>query len=156
MATLATDIKTNYPLPAYNYRVEIAGTSCAFSEVSGLTIQYETTTYKQSPTDSGKAGPVTMYMPSQPAMTTISLKRGLINNGSVRTLYEWIAGMAVNVIEKKDIFVRLLDETGVPILSWKILNAFPKQLDAPTFSASSNDVAIESMTLIADGVTLEK
>jgi phage tail-like protein len=61
----------------------------------------------------------------------------------------------VNVIEKKDIFVRLLDEAGQPVLSWKVLNAFPKQLDAPTFTANSNEVAIEAMTLMADGVVLE-
>lgn len=155
MATLPTDIKTNYPLPAYNYRVEIAGRNYAFSDVSGLNIQFETTTYKQSPTENGKAGPVIMYMPAQRQPATISLKRGIINNTDIRALYSWISQTQVNVIEKKDIFVRLLDEAGEPVLSWKILNAFPKQLDAPTFTANSNEVAIESMTLMADAVVLE-
>jgi phage tail-like protein len=39
-------------------------------------------------------------------------------------------------------------------VSWKVINAFPTKLDAPTFSASSNDVAIESMELMADGVAV--
>ena len=155
MATLPSDIKTNYPLPAYNYRVEIAGKNYAFSDVSGLSIQIETTTYKQSPTENGKAGPSIMYMPAQRQPATISLKRGLINNSDIRALYSWISQTQVNVIEKKDIFVRLLDEAGEPVLSWKVLNAFPKQLDAPTFTANSNEVAIESMTLMADAVVLE-
>ncbi|HRI69570.1 MAG TPA: phage tail protein [Polyangium sp.] len=156
MATAAKDIKTNYPLPAYNYRVEIDGTSYAFSEVSGLSIQIEITTYKQSQTENGMAGPTVMHMPAQKQPATISLKRGIINNSDIRYLYEWISATQINVIDKKDIFVRLLDEAGAPVLSWKVRNAFPKQLDAPTFTANSNEVAIESMTLQADGVELAK
>jgi phage tail-like protein len=155
MATNPNDIKTGYPLPAYNYRVEIGGKNYAFSDVSGLSIQIETHTYKQSPVENGKAGPVILHMPAQRQPATISLKRGLINNSDIRALYTWIAQTQVNVIEKKDIFVRLLDEAGQPVLSWKVLNAFPKQLDAPTFTANSNEVAIEAMTLMADGVVLE-
>ena len=38
MATTPATILTEYPLPVYNYRVEIGGESIAFSEVSGMTI----------------------------------------------------------------------------------------------------------------------
>ena len=44
MPLTTDDIRTDYPLPIYNYRVEIGGTAVAFSEVSGLSIGYETTT----------------------------------------------------------------------------------------------------------------
>ncbi len=60
------------------------------------------------------------------------------------------------VAEKKDVVVRLCDEGGHTVLSWSISNAFPTQLDAPTFSATSNDAAIETMTLMADGVTISE
>jgi len=52
--------------------------------------------------------------------------------------------------------VRLLDESGDPVISWKVINAFPTKLDAPTFDANSNDAAIESMELMADGVFIEE
>ena len=42
------------------------------------------------------------------------------------------------------------------MISWKVLNAFPTKLDAPTFTASSNDAAVESMELMADGILIEK
>ena len=57
MALSKDDIRTAYPLPVYNYRVEIAGAAVAFSEVSGLSIAYETSTYKESPTAAGAPGP---------------------------------------------------------------------------------------------------
>lgn len=156
MALTAEDIKTAYPLPVYNYRVEIGPDSIAFSEVSGLSIGYETTTYKESPTGSGSPGPRVMHMPAQATPTNISLKKGVVRGTSVRALYEWIATTTINQIEKKDIFVRLLDEAGDPVISWKVLNAFPTKLDAPTFDASSNDAAVESMELMADGIMMEE
>jgi hypothetical protein len=41
MVTTPATIRTEYPLPVYNYRVEIGGESIAFSEVSGLTFGYD-------------------------------------------------------------------------------------------------------------------
>ena len=40
MPTSTQDIRTEYPLPVYNYRVEIGPDAVAFSEVSGLNIAY--------------------------------------------------------------------------------------------------------------------
>ena len=48
MATNREAIKSNYPLPVYNYRVEIDGKAMSFSEVSGLNMAYETKAYKES------------------------------------------------------------------------------------------------------------
>jgi phage tail-like protein len=156
MAMTSTEIKTLYPLPVYNYKVEIDGVAIAFSEVSGLTIQYEVTTFKQSPTESGKVGPTVLHMPAQASPTNISLKKGMVRGSSIATLYKWISGIRINQIQKKDIYVRLMDESGAAVISWKVINAFPTKLDAPTFDANSNDVAVESMELRADDILIEE
>ena len=153
MAMTKDEIKTAYPLSVYNYKVEIGSDTIAFSEVSGLNIQVETITYKESPTD-GKAGPHVMYMPGQAAAAKVTLKKGVVRGGSVTTFFAWINSIQVNQVDKKDIFVRLCDEQGNAVISWKVINAFPTQLDAPTFDAKANDVAIETMQLMADGVTI--
>lgn len=156
MAVTKQTIKTDYPLPVYNYRVEIGGEAVAFSEVSGLSIGYETTTYKESPIAGGSPGPRTMYMPAQRTQPTITLKKGLVRQVSIKALYDWIKTVQINQIEKKDVFVRLCDEKGDAVISWKVSNAFPTKLDAPSFSATSNDASIESMELKADFITLEE
>ena len=156
MAVTAEDIKTAYPLPVYNYKVEIGGESVAFSEVSGLSIGYETTTYKESPVESGAPGPRIFYMPAQIAPVNVSLKKGLVKGVSVPVLYDWIKNTQTNQVEKKDVIVRLCDEGGDAVISWKVLNAFPTKLDAPSFTADSNDVAVESMELMADRVEMEE
>ena len=154
MALTKDQIKTTYPLPVYNYRVEIDGQTVGFSEVSGLSVAYETATYVESPTTG--SGPRWMYMPGQSKSATVTLKKGVVTGVSVATLFGWINSIELNRVDKKDIYVRLCDETGAAVVSWKVINAFPTKLDAPSFTANSNDVAVESMELMADAVTVEQ
>ena len=139
--------KTGHPASVYLDAV-------AFSEVSGLSVAYETTTYKESPTESGTPGPRTMHMPAQRTPPTITLKKGIVRNVSVKVLFDWIKTVQINQIEKKDVFIRLCDENGDAVISWKVGNAFPTKLDAPSFDATANDAAIESMELMADFITI--
>ncbi|MER2510960.1 MAG: phage tail protein [Nitrosomonas ureae] len=155
MALTRDEIKSSYPLPAYNYKVEINGKAVGFSEVTGLNISHATTTYKESPIQGGAAGPRKMIMPAQLGEVKITLKKGVVRSDSITTLFQWINGIQINQVEKKDIFIRLCDEKGDAVISWKVINAFPTQLDAPSFNAGSNDAAIESLQLTGDGVVIE-
>ena len=153
------DLKKNYPLPAYNYRVDIGLTTISFSNVSGLSISFEAHTYKESPHETGKTGPVVMRMPAQQADVKITLKKGLVRQsgiGSIPLLYGWINNTKINQIEKKDIFIYLLNEKGEPVIKWWVKDAFPTKLDAPSFDATSNDVAIETMELTADAIEISE
>jgi phage tail-like protein len=156
MALSKDAIKTAYPLPVYNYRVEIGGSTVAFSEVSGLSISYDTTVYKESPVESGAPGPRVMRMPMQSTDTKITLKKGIVRGVSIATFFNWINTTQINQTDKRDIYVRLCDEKGDAVISWQVINAFPTKLDAPTFDAKSNDVAIESMELMGDGVLISE
>ncbi len=155
MATTAETIRNEYPLPVYNYRVEIGSEAIAFSEVSGLNIAYEVGTYKESPVAS-QPGPRTLFYPAQATATTLSLKKGIIKGVSIKVLYGWISTVLTNQVDKRDIFIRLCNEKGEPVISWKVGNAFPTKLSAPTFDANSNDAAIETLDLQADYITMEE
>jgi phage tail-like protein len=154
MALTKEQIATTYPLPVYNYKVEIDGKTIAFSEVSGLSTTYDTITHAESPT--AGVGPHWMYMPAQMKPVNITMKKGVVVGVSVPTLFAWINSIQLNRVDKKDIYVRLCDETGAAVVSWKVINAFPTKLTAPTFTASSNDVAVESLDLMADGIAVEQ
>lgn len=159
MALKAADIAKSYPLPVYNYRVDLIGDSTetiAFSEVSGLSISFETTTYKESKTSEPGPGPNVMHMPSQRSQVTITLKKGYVRANSINKLYAWIKQVAINQIDKKDVAIKLCNENGDAVVTWKAINAFPTKLDAPTFDANSNDAAIESMELQASRVVMEE
>ena len=154
MAMTKDQIKTAYPLPVYNFRVEIDGQTVGFSEVTGLSIAHETITYVESPT--AGPGPRMMHMPGKRSPTKLTLKKGLVSGISVAALYDWVNSIQLNRVQKKDIVIRLCDETGNAVVSWKVQNAFPTKLDAPAFTASSNDVAIETIELMADGIAMQQ
>ncbi|BAY79999.1 hypothetical protein NIES25_64870 (plasmid) [Nostoc linckia NIES-25] len=150
MATSAEDIKNNYPIPVFYYRVTIDGDdSHAFSEVSGLSIEYETITYRDgmSYKDGAK------HMPGLSTPVSLSLKKGIVRKDSY--LFNWISTVKLNTVAKRDIRIDLLDETGTAVVSWTAINAFPKKLDAPSFNATSNEVAIESLDLMANDLKID-
>ena len=154
MALSAEEIKRLYPLPAYNYKVSFDGTNISFSQVSGLAMTFETSTYKESPIEDIR-GPVTMRMPGQHADVTLTLQKGIVRGQSVSSLFTWINSIKTNIVQKKDVRIELLDEEGVAVIRWTVRNAFPTSLEAPTFDASTNDVAIESLQLMADSILIE-
>jgi len=154
MASTQAEIKASYPLPVYNYKVNIGADTIAFSEVSGLNIAYDTTVYKESSTEPGKTGPRVFRMPAQATNTTLTLKKGLVPAKSQPALYDWINSIRINQVIKKDLVISLCDETGTAVVNWTVSNAFPTKLDVPSFDANSNDVAIESMELMADAIAI--
>ncbi len=150
MATSVKDIKDKYPIPVFYYRVTIAGEDAiAFSEVSGLSIEYETITYRDgmSYRDGAK------YMPGLNSPINLTLQKGIVKKDSF--LFDWISTVRLNTVEKRDVRIDLLDETGTAVVSWTVTDAFPKKLDAPSFNATSNEVAIESLELMASTLKVE-
>ncbi|NEQ32297.1 MAG: phage tail protein [Leptolyngbya sp. SIO4C5] len=149
MATSVDDIRNKYPIPVFYYRVTIGGEdSIAFSEVSGLSLEYETITYKDglSYRDGAK------HMPGLGTPVNLTLQKGIVKADSY--LFEWISTIQLNTVEKRDVRIDLLNENGEPTVSWTAQDAFPKKLDAPSFNASSNEVAIESLELMASKLTV--
>src|SRR5689334_6136391 len=88
MAEDKAQIKSTYPLPAYNYRVTILGdgTSLAisFAEVSGLNIEYEPVTYKHGM--SFVMG--SKIIPGMRQPLRLTMKRGVVQHNDF--LYSWI------------------------------------------------------------------
>lgn len=136
-------IQTNYPLPVYNYHVSVEGNGMSFSEITGLTIDYEKVEYRHG--FSWLMGDNLIRARRNPA--NLTLKRGVIKDRY--QLFEWLSSE-----EKKDIKIDLCDEKGAPLVSWQVLRAMPLKMELPSFNASSNDVALESLELIAHQVKI--
>jgi phage tail-like protein len=151
MPTTKDDIKTTYPVPVFHYHVEIDGVDAiAFSEVSGLSIENETITYKDGL--SCKEG--AKHMPGMSTPVKLTMKKGVVKSDS--KLYDWINSINITTVDKKNITISLMDESGAsPVVSWKVTEAFPTKLEAPSFNATSNEIAIESMELTANDLKIE-
>ena len=156
MALTKDQIRADYPLPAYNYKVDIDSTTVAFSEVSGLELSFDPINYSESQTADGKAGPNTMHMPGPRKPLTITLKKGYVKAKSMPVLNNWISSIQLNKVDKKDITVHLCDENGDSVVRWKVIDAFPTKLTAPSFSATSTEVAIETIELMASNLEMSE
>lgn len=145
------DANTPYPLPAFHYQVTIEGTEMHFSEVSGLATGNDPITYKHGM--SMKTGDI--VIPGLPTRNNVTLKKGLFPSGT--ELFDWVKSTEPGrPTEKKDVLVSLIGDTGEPVLTWKILQAFPVKWEGPGFNATSNEVAIETLELIGQDLQLVK
>jgi phage tail-like protein len=142
-------IKSNYPLPAYNYRVTIntGGKSLVlgFSEVSGLSIEYQPVIYRHGL--SFAMG--TKIIPGMRQPINFTLKKGVARSSDF--LSGWLQEAYSNpfATAKRDIVIDLCDEQGNAVIRWKVQGALPTKLTVPTFDASKNEVAIEALELTA-------
>lgn len=148
MAQKKDQQKALFPLPAYTYMVRIGTDSYGFSKVSGLSFQYDTMTYRHGL--SVMEGANHMIGMIQPI--NITLERGVVRQGSI--LLEWISQVNVSILAKQDVTVDLCDEEGSPVISWLVQNAIPTAYEAGTFDATTSDVAIESLSLMANGMRI--
>jgi len=146
MSEATTFQKANYPLPVYNFRVTVGDTTVSFSEVSGITLEYEIVTYKHGLSfwegEGYKKYYYNKYVP-------VTLKKGTVKGTNIFS--EWIQEKENS---SRSMDISLCDETGTPLVSWKIGVAIPVKLQAPTFDANSNDVAIESLELMAAKISV--
>lgn len=141
MAVSKKDIVANYPLPAYNYRVQIGSESYGFAKVSGLSVKYNTVSYRHGL--SFAEGTHHLLGILQPV--NLSLQKGVVRQGSL--LLEWISRPI-----QQDITVDLCDENGTPQVSWWVQKALPTAYEAGDFDVNTQEVAIETLSLVSDNM----
>jgi phage tail-like protein len=145
MSESAASQRARYPLAAYNFRVTVGDAAVSFSEVSGLVREYQTLTYKHGMSFwEGEA--ITKFRFDK--YVQLTLKKSVVAGATA--LYEWLES-----VDKKNLSVSLCDETGAAVVTWKIKNALLVKLDAPALQAGANDAAIETLTLMVSGISVE-
>lgn len=134
------------PFRGFNFLVEIDGiTRAAFRECSGL----DTT---QAPIDYREGGdPLrTRKLPGLNTFSNISLKRGITTDTE---LWEWREKAATGNVERKNGSIILLNEKGEEKLRWNFVDGWPTKWAGPTFNATANEVAIETLDIVHEGIT---
>ena len=145
MAETAASQRSKYPLVAYNFRVTVGDATMGFSEVSGLVREYQTLVYKHG-LSYWEGEEITKFRYDK--YVQVTLKKGVVAGAT--TLAEWLESL-----DKKSLSVSLCDETGAAVVTWQIKKALLVKLEAPSLQASGNDAAIESLTLMAAGISVE-
>ena len=142
----------NYPLPKFHFEVNWGGTRMGFTEVSGLDFETEVIEYREGNSK-------TYNKTKQPGLTkysNVTLKRGVFL-GDFEFFELWrktIFFQEGAAKFRRDVAIRLLDEEHKPIITWVLSNAWPSKIQFSDLNADGNEVLIETMELVNEGISI--
>lgn len=132
------------PFRAFNFKLEIAGvTEGHFTEVSGLEAQVTPISYREAGNSQ-----VVHYVPGRTEYGAIVFRYGLTRS---RELYDWFLTGVKGKVLRQNISVVLVDADGTTeVMRWNLENAWVTQWRGAVLDALSQEVAIESVTLVCE------
>jgi len=137
-----------YPLPKFHFQVEWGGSKIGFTEVSGLDVEREVIEYR----DGSSKEYSKLKMPGLTKFSNITLKRGSFDKDN--DFYDWWSSIKLESVERRDITISLLNEDHEPVVTWKVKNAWPSKVTPTDLKSDDNSVAIETMELVHEGLTI--
>lgn len=138
-----------WPLPKFYFEVEIGGdASLGFQAVEGLEVEVSVIEYR--------AGNMPDFhkvkMPGMKTYANVTLKKGVFSGDMV--LWDWLSEIKMNLIERKDVLIKMLDADGTPLLTWALSKAFPVKFVPSELNAEDDgDPAIEELELAFESFT---
>jgi phage tail-like protein len=130
--------------------IDIAGvaTNLSFQEISGLDVETQVSEYRPG----GSSSFSTIKTPGLQKSGNVTLKRGVFAND--KRLIDWLNSIRLNRVTRSTITIRLLDERRRPTMTWTLANAWPTKIASPNLSATGNEVAVETLELAYEGLTI--
>jgi phage tail-like protein len=83
----------------------------------------------------------------------ITLSRGVTTDSK---LWQWREQATTGAVERHDISVSLLDDTGRPKITRNLYTCWPKTWAGPSLNATSDEVAIEQLTLAYERIEVDQ
>lgn len=146
----------DYPIPKFHFQVKWGNDfRIGFTEVSGLDFETEVIEYRE--------GNSKKYSKNkQPGLTkfsNVTLKRGTFEGDyhyytEWRKTYYFQEGNDTGSKYRRTVTIELMNENHEPIITWKLLNAWPSKVQSTDLKADANEVAIETMELVHEGLEI--
>jgi len=143
MATTRDD-----PFQSFNFLIDISEvTQAGFSECSGLTMETDPIEYRNGNEDS-----TVRKLPGLKKFGNITLKRGFTKDENI---FKWRKTVLDGRTERHSGSITLRNEGHKDVMRWTFREAWPRKLDGPTFNAKNNEVAIETLEIVVEDLTVE-
>lgn len=128
------------PYRGYNFLVEIDGiTRAGFQECSGLDASTDVVEYREGADPAHKR-----KLTGLNTFSNITLKWGITDSDE---LWKWRQTVIDGRAERKNGSIILMDEAGNEKVRWNFHNAWPTKWTGPSFNATDNGVAVETLEL---------
>jgi phage tail-like protein len=135
----------NDPYRSFRFRVEIDGLTVAgFREASGLDTTTDVIEYRE-----GSEPATIRKLPGLTKFSNITLKRGVTDDDQ---LVKWRQQVVDGTIVRKSGSIVVMDQDGSEKLRWNFQEGWPTKWTGPSFNATGNEVAIETLEIAHEGL----
>ncbi len=141
------------PFANYSFYLEVDGiTEAVFREASGIGSTSEVVESRQT-TKEGKT--IISKSPGNLKWDDLSFKRGFTTDTK---LYDWRSMIEQGKVTqaRKNGSLTVYSSDGTPLAKWSFKNGWPSKLSGPTLDATSNEVAVEELTIVHEGLERDK
>lgn len=144
----STQSTSVWPLPKFRFSVKWDADVVHFQEVSGLDAEAQPIEYRHG--DSPEFSVI--KMPGIKKFGDVTLKKGIFVKDN--KFWDWFKEIQMNVIKRKTIVISLLDEGDKPTMVWTLKNAFPSKITGADLNSTGNEVAVETLVVVHEGLTI--
>lgn len=149
MAEGAEQSASVWPMPKFHFKVMWNDVQMSFQEVSGLDAQSEEIKYRAG--DSKVFSVV--KMPGLIKYGNVTMKKGIFKGDN--KFWDWFSKIKMNTIERTTVTISLLDEKDAETMVWTLKNAWPTKVTGTDLKAEGNEVAIESIEIVHEGLEIK-
>ncbi|MCC5946173.1 MAG: phage tail protein [Bernardetiaceae bacterium] len=139
-----------WPLPKFHFEVDwgSVASGLGFQEVSGLDVEAQVIEYRHG------NNPVfsTIKMPGLLKTGNVTMKKGVFVADN--QFYDWFSQISMNTIERQEVVIKLLDESGAPTMVWTLKNAFPVKITGTDLKSDANEAAIETIEIAYEEIEI--
>ncbi|MCW2603324.1 MAG: phage tail protein [Pseudonocardiales bacterium] len=134
------------PYRSYNFKLIVPGLDEAhFTECSAPSARIEAIEYR-----SGGGGQVVHKVPGRVEYDDLTLRYGLTQS---RQLFDWFSSAARGAVQRQNVSIVLLDsDDATERVRWDLINAWPRAWRGSPLNASSQEIAIETLTLVFESL----
>lgn len=134
------------PYRNYNFLVELQGIAHAsFTECAGLDATTEAIEYRE-----GGENTTVRKLPGKTTYSDITLKWGLTDSDE---LWKWRQEVINGTVERKNGSIVAYDLANQEeVARWNFVGAWPMKWEGPSFNATANEVAVETLVIAHEGI----
>lgn len=141
------------PYRNFRFKLEIEGIiQAGFSEATIPDTTSDVVEYRE-----GNEITTVRKLPGLTKYGNITLKWGVTDSMEIYENWRKLVEQGkMDKARKKNVSIILMDEEGNPAARWNFVNAWPSKYDAPDLTAKGNDVAVETLEIVHEGMTRVK
>jgi phage tail-like protein len=150
MAT-TKDALTGDPLVGAHFKVDVSGKATGFfTEVSGIGSETQVIEHKITLEQQGTG--LIRKIPGLLKWNDITLKRGITAN---MDFYDWRKLVEQGKVDQArvSVTITMMAQDYTPIAEWTLENAWPSKITGPSIKADANEIGIEELTIVHEGIT---